>query len=163
MIHEYPSGSRVLLYVLGILPSHFKSLCLSLLCQSTLISKSKTSCNQLDAAQSAMLITSEVIKILCISLSEWVKSLSHVRLFGTPWMVTYQAPPSMGFSSKNTGVGCHFLLHCYLFTSSQFLTSSAPMTSSSFKSVPSTVMPGIVSWNSYFKNIKFEYLHSTNS
>ena len=24
--------------------------------------------------------------------------------------VAHQAPPSMGFSSKNTGVGCHFLL-----------------------------------------------------
>ena len=38
-----------------------------------------------------------------------VKSLSHVRLFATPWTVAYQAPPSLGFS-KNTGVGCHFLL-----------------------------------------------------
>ena len=28
----------------------------------------------------------------------------------TPWTVAYQAPLSMGFSSKNTGVGCHFLL-----------------------------------------------------
>ena len=35
------------------------------------------------------------------------KLLSHVRLFATPWTVTYQAPPSMGFSSV---VGCHFLL-----------------------------------------------------
>ena len=26
------------------------------------------------------------------------KSLSHVRLFTTPWTVAYQAPPSMGFS-----------------------------------------------------------------
>ena len=26
-----------------------------------------------------------------------VKSLSHVRLFGTPWTVAYQGPPSMGF------------------------------------------------------------------
>ena len=26
-----------------------------------------------------------------------VKSLSHVRLFVTPWTVAYQAPPSMGF------------------------------------------------------------------
>ena len=26
-----------------------------------------------------------------------VKSLSHVRLFATPWTVAYQAPPSMGF------------------------------------------------------------------
>ena len=28
----------------------------------------------------------------------------------TPWAVTSQAPLSMGFSSKNTGVGCHSLL-----------------------------------------------------
>ena len=27
-----------------------------------------------------------------------VKSLSHARLFVTPWTATYQAPPSMGFS-----------------------------------------------------------------
>ena len=27
-----------------------------------------------------------------------VKSLSHVRLFATPWAVAYQAPLSMGFS-----------------------------------------------------------------
>ena len=29
-----------------------------------------------------------------------VKSLSHVRLFVTPWTVAYQAPPSMGFSRQ---------------------------------------------------------------
>ena len=29
--------------------------------------------------------------------------------FVTPWTVAHQAPLSMGFSSKNTGVGCHFL------------------------------------------------------
>ena len=39
-----------------------------------------------------------------------VKSLSRVRLFATRWTVAYQAPPSMGFSGKNTGVRCHFLL-----------------------------------------------------
>ena len=27
-----------------------------------------------------------------------VKSLSHVRLFATPWTIAYQPPPSMGFS-----------------------------------------------------------------
>ena len=27
-----------------------------------------------------------------------------------PWTVAYQATPSMGFSSKNTGMGYHFLL-----------------------------------------------------
>ena len=29
-----------------------------------------------------------------------VKSLSCIRLFGTPWTVAYQAPPSMGFSRQ---------------------------------------------------------------
>ena len=29
-----------------------------------------------------------------------VKSLSRVPLFGTPWTVAYQAPPSMGFSRQ---------------------------------------------------------------
>ena len=38
-----------------------------------------------------------------------VKSLSRVRLFTTPWTAAYQAPPSMGFSGKSTGVGCHCL------------------------------------------------------
>ena len=39
-----------------------------------------------------------------------VKLLSHVRLFATPRTVAYQAPAPMGSSSKNPGVGCHFLL-----------------------------------------------------
>ena len=29
-----------------------------------------------------------------------VKSLSHVRLFATPWTVAYEAPPSIGFSRQ---------------------------------------------------------------
>ena len=29
-----------------------------------------------------------------------MKSLSHVRLFVTPWTVAYRAPPSMGFSRQ---------------------------------------------------------------
>ena len=31
---------------------------------------------------------------------EWVKSLSRVRLFATPWSVAYQASLSMGFSRQ---------------------------------------------------------------
>ena len=34
----------------------------------------------------------------------------RVRLFATPRTVAHQAPLSMGFSSKNSGVGCHALL-----------------------------------------------------
>ena len=33
-------------------------------------------------------------------MSEWVKSLSRVWLFATPWTVVYQAPLSMGFSRQ---------------------------------------------------------------
>ena len=35
---------------------------------------------------------------------------SCVQPFATLWIVTLQAPLSMGFPSKNTGVGCHALL-----------------------------------------------------
>ena len=34
----------------------------------------------------------------------------HVWLFVTPWTAAHQAPLSMDFPGKNTGVGCHFLL-----------------------------------------------------
>ena len=37
-----------------------------------------------------------------------VKSLSHVRLFVTPWTVVYQAPPSMGFSRQEYWSGLPF-------------------------------------------------------
>ena len=39
-----------------------------------------------------------------------VKSLSHSRLLATPWTAAYQAPLSMDFPGKSTGVGCHCLL-----------------------------------------------------
>ena len=39
-----------------------------------------------------------------------VKSLSHVWLLATPWTAAYQAPPSMGFPGKSTGVGRQCLL-----------------------------------------------------
>ena len=39
-----------------------------------------------------------------------VKSLSHVRLFATPWTAAHQAPPSMGFSRQECWSGCHCLL-----------------------------------------------------
>ena len=43
-------------------------------------------------------------------------SLSHVRLFATPWTVARQAPLSVDFPGKNTGVGFHFLLQGILPT-----------------------------------------------
>ena len=41
---------------------------------------------------------------------------SCVQLFVTPWTVAHQAPLSMGFSSKNTGVSCHALLQGIFLT-----------------------------------------------
>ena len=37
-----------------------------------------------------------------------LKSLSHVRLFATPWNVAYQAPPSMEFSRQEYWSGLPF-------------------------------------------------------
>ena len=37
-----------------------------------------------------------------------VKSLSHVRLFTTPWTVAYQVPLSMGFSRQYYWSGLPF-------------------------------------------------------
>ena len=37
-----------------------------------------------------------------------VKSLSHVRLFATPWTVAYQAPRSVGFSRHEYWSGLPF-------------------------------------------------------
>ena len=39
-----------------------------------------------------------------------VKSLSHVRLFATPWTVAHRAPLSMGFSRQEYWSGLPFLL-----------------------------------------------------
>ena len=37
-----------------------------------------------------------------------VKLLSYVQLFGTPWTVAYQAPPSMGFPRQEYWSGVPF-------------------------------------------------------
>ena len=38
--------------------------------------------------------------VLDKTMQKKVKSLSHIRLFATPWTVAYQASPSMGFSRQ---------------------------------------------------------------
>ena len=48
---------------------------------------------------------------------------SCVRLCATPETEAHQVPPSLGFSSKNTGVGCHFVLHCMKVKSESELLS----------------------------------------
>ena len=50
-------------------------------------------------------------------LSWRVHAQSCPTLLQTPWAVAHQAPLSMGFSCKNTGVGCQSLLQRLLPTS----------------------------------------------
>ena len=45
-----------------------------------------------------------------------VKSLSHVRLFATPWAIAYQAPLSMEFSRQESWSGLDFHLHGIFLT-----------------------------------------------
>ena len=43
-----------------------------------------------------------------VDMFDVVQSLSHVRLFATPWTVAYQAPLSMGFSRQEYWSGLPF-------------------------------------------------------
>ena len=57
--------------------------------------------------------TLEWVAISFFNAWKWkvkVKSLSWVRLLANPWTAADQAPPSVVFSGKNTGVGCYCLL-----------------------------------------------------
>ena len=45
-----------------------------------------------------------------------VQSLSHVRLFATPWTVARQPPLSMGFSQQGYWSGLHALLQGIFLT-----------------------------------------------
>ena len=47
---------------------------------------------------------------VCVCVCVCAQFLSCVQLFVTPWTIAHQAPLSMGYHNKNTGVGCHFLL-----------------------------------------------------
>ena len=56
------------------------------------------------------------------------QSPSHVQFFGTPCTAACQAPLSMGFSSKSTAVGCHFLLQGIFFlTRDRTCMGSSPL------------------------------------
>ena len=67
------------------------------------------------------ILQARTLKRVAISFSNvWkrkvkVKSLSRVRLLATPWTGTHQAPPSMDFPGKSTGVGCRRQF-CYQVT-----------------------------------------------
>ena len=69
--------------------------------------------------------TLEWVAISFSNVWKWkvkVKSLSRSRLLETPWTAAYQAPLSMDFPGKSTGVGCHCLL-CFKFAVSCIFVS----------------------------------------
>ena len=53
-------------------------------------------------------VTFETDLKLWMKVKVKVKLLSRVWFFGTPWTVTYQAPPSMGFSRQEYWSGLAF-------------------------------------------------------
>ena len=69
---------------------------------------------------------------------------SHVRLSATPLTAAHQALRSLGFSSKNTGLGCHFLLQCMKVKSESEVSHPCPTLSNPMDfSLPSSSIPGI--------------------
>ena len=80
-----------------------------------------TLCNPRDSSPPASpvpgILQARTLERVAISFSsawkskEKAKSLSHVWLLATPWTAAHQAPLSMDFPGKSTGVGCHCLLH----------------------------------------------------
>ena len=51
---------------------------------------------------------------------------SRVRLCVTPWTAAHKAPPSLGFSRQEPGVGCHCLLQCMKVKSESEVAQSCP-------------------------------------
>ena len=62
----------------------------------------------------------------CGPLLLLLSRFSRVRLYATPETAAHQAPPSLAFSRKNTGVGCHFLLQCMKVKSESEVAQSCP-------------------------------------
>ena len=84
-----------------------------------LLQSCPTLCNPTDGSPPGSpipgILQARTLERVAISFSnawKWkvkVKLLSCVWLFTTPWTAAYQAPPSMDFPGKSTGVGCHCL------------------------------------------------------
>ena len=70
---------------------------------------------------------------------------SHVQLCATSEMAAHQAPPSLGFSRQETGVGCHFLLQCMKVKSESEVAQLCPTLSDPMDcSLPGSSIHGIV-------------------
>ena len=87
------------------------------------LQSSPTLCDPIDSSPPGSpvpgILQARTLEWVAISSSntwEWkvkVKSLSRVRLLGTPWTAAYQAPPSMGFSRQEYWSGVPLLSPTY--------------------------------------------------
>ena len=111
-------------------------LCTAAATAAKLLQSCLTLCDPIDSSPlgSAVpgILQARTLEWVAISFSnawKWkvkLKSLSRVRLLATPWTAAYQAPPSMGFSRQEYGVGCHYLLRifCTIFSNTTSLLES---------------------------------------
>ena len=129
--------------------SEFAAVAAAKLLQSCL-----TLCNPIDGSPPGSpvpgILQARTLEWVAISFSnawKWKvkrKSLGRVRLLATPWTAAYHAPLSMGFSSKNTGVGCHRLLQCMKVKSEKEVTRSCTTLSDPMDcSLPGSSVHGI--------------------
>ena len=95
---------------------------------AALLQSCPTLCNPTDSSPPGSsvpgILQARTLEWIAISFSnawKWEVKVKSLSLLVTPWTAAYQAPPSMGFSrrdfpGKNSGVGCHFLLHGIFLT-----------------------------------------------
>ena len=92
------------------------------------------------------------------SLNQWatresVLSLSHVRIFMTPWTGALRLLCPWDSLGKNTRVGCHFLLQEIFLTQGLKLSSVAPVLQ--MDSLPLSHQGNPIRMNSVFNNINW--------
>ena len=108
----------------------------SMLCYAKSLQSCLTLCDPIDSSPPGSpvpgILQARTLEWVAISFSnawKWkvkVKSLSRLRLLVTPWTAAYQAPLSMDFLGKSTGVGCHFLLRYMKVESESEVAQSSP-------------------------------------
>ena len=106
---ESQGGSPVLL--------HRQWVCVTAAAAAKSIQSCPTLCDPIDGNPSGStvpgILQARTLEWVAISFSnawKWKWSCSVVSDLATPWTAAYQAPLSMGFPGKSTGVGCHCLL-----------------------------------------------------
>ena len=73
--------------------------------------------------------TNNTIIVIKNTLLLLLSHFSHVQLCVNPQTAAHQAPPSLGFSRQDSGVGCHFLLQCMKVKSESEVAQSCPTSS----------------------------------